>query len=334
MSNSIYLPIDQLVNGRIDCDMAADFVELSALFANDSTTLLSDLANQNSVVAEEDYTSLDDEIEDEILHGTLSRIEDRLKSLDSIYPFKLDSTGDLLKCILSEDFGQIAYIVSLILSNLPPLSPILSDFDSRPTEEGERRLREFFQYFATAALAAEVQGMAWSFGFPRPDGSGFLAKLEQIWQILGDGRVQPQIGASKFPKDDKVDVFAARLHRDRLPGFLLAVAQVTTGKNASEKSLKGHLSAFKGSWFGPQPVTNFIPYMIVPFARPNDKFFDDVRKMGNVLHRLRMPLRVAEAGQLLAKEKDIKIEGYDQLSEATRWVIDYRERARTSVTPL
>lgn len=337
MSSSIYLPIDQLVNGQIDFDMMADFVELSALFAKDSTTLLSDLANQNSIVAEDDYANLDDEIklgDDEILYGTLSRIEDRLKSLDSTYPFKLDSTGDFLKCVLSKDFGQIAYIVSLILSNLPPLSPILSEFDSRPTEEGERRLREFFQYFATAALAAEVQGMAWSFGFPRPDASGFLVKLEQIWKILGDGRVQPQVGAPKSPKDDKVDVFAARVHRDGLPGFLLAVAQVATGKNAPEKSLRGHLSTFKSRWFHRQPVTDFIPYMIVPFARPDDKFVDDVRTMGNVLHRLRMPLRVAEAGQLLAKEENITIEGYDQLSEATRWVIDYREQARTSATPL
>ena len=337
MSSSIYLPIDQLVNGQIDFDMIADFVELATFFDKDSTTLISDLANQTSIVAEKDYINLDDEIkhgEDEIINGTLVRIEGRLKSLDSVYPFKLDSTGDLLKCVLSEEFGQIAYIVSLILSNLSPLSSILSDFNSHPDEQDIRRLRKFFQYFATAALAAEVQGMAWSFDSPRPDGSGFLAKLEHIWQILGDGHVEPQIGVSKSPKDDKVDVFAARVHRDGLPGFLLAVAQVATGKNASEKSLKGHISVFKSRWFYQQPVTDFIPYMIVPFARPDDKFVDDVRTMGNVLHRLRMPLRVAEAGQLLAKEEDITIEGYDQLSEATKWVIDYRERARTSATPL
>ena len=69
--------------------------------------------------------------------------------------------------------------------------------------------------------------------------------------------------------------------------------------------------------------------MIVPFARPYDQFVDDVRTMGNMLHRLRMPLRVAEAAQLIEQDS-VQIEGYDQLIEATGWVMDYRERARTA----
>ena len=112
--------------------------------------------------------------------------------------------------------------------------------------------------------------------------------------------------------------------------FRQYTAQVATGKDASDKSLKGHLGAFKGRWFSRQPVTDFIPYMIVPFARSDDKLIDDVRTMGNMLHRLRMPRRVAEAEQLLGKE-NVKIEGYDRLTEAARWVMDYRERARAAI---
>ena len=114
-----------------------------------------------------------------------------------------------------------------------------------PEDDEIPRIRELFQYFATAALATEIQGRAWSFGFPRPDGSGFVDKLKEIWRVLADGRVEPQVGAPKYVKDDQVDVFAARLHPDGLPGFLLAAAQVATGKNVGDKSLKGHLSAFK-----------------------------------------------------------------------------------------
>ena len=293
---------------------------------------ISDLANQASIGAEEVITELDTDMEhgeEEIISGTVARIKERISRLDSVYPFELDSGRDILTCKLSEEYGQIAYIVSLILSNLRSLSPILSASDLHPDERDIRRLREFFQYFATTALAAEIQGRAWSFGFPRPDGSGFLAKLEQIWKILGDGQVQPQIGAPEYPKDDRIDIFAARLHPDGLPGFLLAAAQVATGKNAREKSIKGHLSAFRSRWFNLQPVTDFIPYMIVPFARPYDQFVDDVRTMGNMLHRLRVPLRVAEAAQLIEQDS-VQIEGYDQLIEATGWVMDYRERARTA----
>ena len=184
---------------------------------------------------------------------------------------------------------------------------------------------QYFQYFATAALAAEVQGGAWSFGFPRPDGSGFIDELERIWRGLGDGRVEVQAGAPRWPKDDRVDVFAARPHPDGLPGFPLAAAQVATGRDAKDKSLKGHLGVFKSRWFRPQPVTEFVAYVIVPFAKGDEQFVDDVRVMGNVLHRLRVPRRVAEAGRLV--EAGVTVEGYDRLAAAVQWVADYRRRA-------
>ncbi len=66
--------------------------------------------------------------------------------------------------------------------------------------------------------------------------------------------------------------------------------------------------------------------MIVPFVVGDEQFIDDVRVMGNVLHRLRLPRRVAEAEPLV--EAGATIEGYDRLLEAVQWVTDYRERAR------
>ena len=100
---------------------------------------------------------------------------------------------------------------------------------------------------------------------------------------------------------------------------------MATGANWRDKSLRGHLSAFKGRWFSTQPVTDFIPYMIVPFATAEDRFLDDVRVMGNVLHRLRVPRRVAEAARLV--KAGVTIEGYDRLAEIADWVADYRGRA-------
>ena len=132
----------------------------------------------------------------------------------------------------------------------------------------------------------------------------------------------------RSPQDDQVDVFVARMHPDNLPGFLLAVAQVATGANWRQKSLRGHLDAFKNRWFGPQPVTDFIPYMVIPFATSENQFIDSVRLMGNVLHRLRVPRRVAEAARLV--NDGVTIEGYDRLAEAARWVRDYRGRAEAA----
>ena len=333
MTDFLCLPVDEVIGASMNSERAADFLELSALFATDSSAPTSALANQAEIGAAEEYADLDEEMQagdEEIVSCTVTRIEGRQRALgSSAYPFDLDFGGDVLTCNLTQgSVGHAAYISSLVLSNLRALSPILDSSRLHPNEEEVKRLRKYFQYFATAALASEIQGSAWSFGFPRPDRSGFLGKLTQIWQALGDGRIEPQPGAPRRPKDDQVDVFAARSHPDKLPGFPLAAAQVATGRDARDKSLKGHLDAFKSRWFARQPVTEFVAYMVVPSAVTDEQFIDDVRVMGNVLHRLRMPRRVAEAEQLV--EAGETIEGYDRLEEAVHWVSDYRGRARAA----
>ena len=333
MMNSLYPPIDGVTGASIGTDRAADYLELAAFFSDDSTALASNLANQTGIGAADDHVDLDERMqsgdgEEDLISRTVTCIENRCEMLGaSSYPFSLDERGEILTCEFDRDsFGHAAYILSLVLSNLRTVSPILRGSRLHPDEQEVNKLRKFFQYFATAALAAEIHGCAWSFGFPRPDQSGFIQKLTQIWKSLGDGQVSPQPGAPTKPKDDQIDVFAARPHPDGLPGFLLAAAQVATGKDADQKSLKGHLGAFKGRWFSPQPVTAFLPYMIVPFAKADDQFLDTVRVMGNMLHRLRVPRRVAEAVELV--EAGETIEGYDQLAKAATWIASYQERGR------
>lgn len=333
MTSSLNLPLDEVTGSaasgaQIDFDRAADFLELAAFFSADCMTLTSDLASGTSIGASEDHMDLDKEMqngEEELVASTVYRIDERRQVLGCSYPFKLDNRGEVL-CFVQDDclIGQTAYLLCLILSNLKSASAVLTYSDLHPSDCEVRSLRNHFQHFATAALASEIKGQAWSFGFPRLDHSGFISKLKEIWTELVDGQVDAQIGAPASPKDDQVDVFAAKLYRDRLPGFLFAAAQVATGTNMREKSLKGHLTAFKSRWFARQPVTEILAYMIVPFAIAKRQFVDDVRTMGNVLHRLRVPLRVAEAEELV--NVGVSIEGYDQLVEASRWLADYRVR--------
>lgn len=334
MMNSLYLPLDEVKKQPGNFDLTADYLELTAFFAKNSIALVSDLTDQTEIGAADDHADLDEEMqsgenEEDLVWRTVKRIKDRRKTLSaSAYPFNLDERGEVLTCNLDRDsFGHAAYILSLVLSNLRAVSPVLGESCLHPDEQEVRQLREFFQYFATAALASELQGSAWSFGSPRPDGTNFLEKLRQIWLTIRDGEVERQRGAPRQPKDDQVDVFAARPHRDGLPGFPLAAAQVATGANAREKSLKGHLDyAFTSRWFAPRPVTTFLAYMIMPFAIADDQFLDDVRLMGNVLHRLRVPRRVAEAAELVKAGE--MIEGYDRLAEAVQWIASYQDRGR------
>lgn len=329
MRKDLHLPLEEVTGSTIDMDRAADFLELSAFFSENAKVPTSELADEGSTAGEGSFADVDAEIVhgDELIVGATDRIHLRCQVLRSAYPFQLDRQGEILSFKFNDSVGQATYILCLVLSNLRSFSAVLTGSELHPDDEEVRRLRQYFQYVATAALAAEVRGKAWSFGFPRPDGSGFLDKLTEIWDDLRDGRVEAQIGAPAAALDDQVDVFAARLPKDELPGFLIAAAQVATGRNMRSKSLKSHISAFKSRWFGQTPVTEILVYMIVPFAIADEQFVDDIRTLGNVLHRLRVPRRVAEAQALV--DAGVQIEGYDRLADAIHWLANYRERAAT-----
>lgn len=329
MGVDLYFPHDELGKQHPNFDVAADYLELVAFFSAEARSFTKDLINAAEIGAEEDYEDVDQEINtrEEIVNGAVRRIEGRVNALRETYPFNLDANGDVLEFVGQEPcYGQAAYILSLILSHLSSMSPILYNSAVYPTEREVIELRKYFQYFATAALAAEVNGKAWSFGHPRLDKSSFHDKLKHIWTVLGDGRLQPSVGVPSKPQDDQIDIFAARLYRDNLPGFLVAAGQVATGRDWRSKSLRNHLEGvFFSRWFSQQPVTKMLCYHIIPFARPDLEFFDDCRVLGNVLHRLRVPRRVAEAQSL--HEKGEYIEAFDQLSEATTWIKRYANRS-------
>ena len=328
MAIELYFPHDEIDTKNPNFDLAADYLELTAFFSDQSRVFTKDLVNAAEIGADEDYCDVDEEMTDreEIVSGAVRRIEGRCRALGEAYPFTLDENGDVLTYVGQEpSYGQAAYILSLVLSHLKAVSPILDGSTVYPTDAEIVELRKYFQYFATAALAAEVNGRAWSFGHPRPDKTNFHTKLAEIWSVFRDGVIQPAIGVPETPKDDQIDVFAARIHPDGLPGFLLAAAQVATGNNWHEKSLRDHLEkVFPRRWFGQQPVTAMVCYHIIPFARPDDKFVDDCRTLGNVLHRLRVPYRVAEAQRL--HDQGIAIEAFDQLGIAVDWVKAYATR--------
>lgn len=327
----VYLPPDAFERGTaFDRDLAADYLELSAFFAGNSQVHVQIIKDALEIGAEEDYRDIDSEIRhrEEVEAVAVECMVEREHALGTAYPFRVDETGDVVTVKDNgPTLGQAAYLVSLILSNLNAVSPLLNEPQVHPAKNEIRKLREFFQYFATAAVAAEIGGPAWSFGFPRPGKTGFMTKLTEIWREFRDGTPGADPSAPTHPKDDQIDVFARRMGNDKLPGFLFVAAQVATGANWRQKSLTSHVQkAFQSRWFQPrQPVTPFIPYHVIPFARLELNFRDDVLTLGcNVLHRLRVPRRVEEAIDLV--QKDVAIEAFDELPAAIRWVEEYARR--------
>jgi hypothetical protein len=333
MSISLYFPHDEFDDRRSNFDLSADYLELTAFFSAEKRSFTKDLINVSEIGSERDYADVNEEMteREEIVSGTVTRIGVRARALGTSYPFELDENGDVLIFLgQNSTYGRAAYLLCLVLSHLKSVSPVLDGSAVYPSEVEIRNLRQYFQYFATAALAAEIRGQAWSFGHPRPDHTNFHTKLNAIWRILKDGFVQSARGAPESPQDDQIDIFAARLHPDGLPGFLLAGAQVATGENWRGKSIRSHLTdVFPKRWFGEQPVTQMICYHIIPFSRSDDAFFDDCRVMGNVLHRLRVPYRVQEA--VILHAEGIEIEAFDLLPQAVEWLKAYEQRGLEAV---
>lgn len=331
MTSPVYLPADEFSGTNPpNLDLAADYLEMVAALSPVGQSYSSEIVDALEMTADREFEDVNDEIEkrEVAAAGAVTRIRLRQRALGRAYPFETDESGSTVSFLAqTPDLGQAAYLVSLILSNLRAITPLLGESELHPSKEDEKALREYFQYFATAALAAEVGGRAWSFGFPRPDGSGFLAKLAHIWSDLKDGAVDPHPSAPASPKDDKVDVFAWREHADGLPGFLFAVAQVATGKDWKDKPIRSQVKdVFPKRWFSPVPVTEWIAYHVVPFARPDGDFRDDVLVLGNVLHRIRVPKRVLEAEKL--SKQGLAIEAFDQLQAAADWVSNYFASAK------
>ena len=325
MSVTLYLPPDEP-----DPDLAADYLELKAIFSEEGQSFSQDIVDVLALAADSEFAGVDAEMKnrEEVADGAVARMASRKRVLAATYPFELDDWGDVISFVVEEpDLGQTAYLLSLLLSNLRAVSPMLDGSEMHPSDQDVRALRQWFQYFATAALAAEIGGQAWSFGFPRPNGTGFIGKLTEIWDVLKDGSVEAHASAPRNPMDDGIDVFAWREQRDGLPGFLLAAAQVATGRDWKDKSILSHIDhAFPLRWFKRPPATRMVPYHVIPFARPDDEFRDDVRVLGNVLHRLRVPRRVSEAVDLAGS--GVPVEAFDRLDEAAAWIASWVERAR------
>ena len=79
MTPRLYLPNDEVTGRKIDFDLAADFLELSAFFSAGAVPT-SHLANEASIGAAEDHADLDDEMRhggEEIVSGAVERMATR-----------------------------------------------------------------------------------------------------------------------------------------------------------------------------------------------------------------------------------------------------------------
>jgi|SRR5271166_3304767 len=170
--------------------LLADWLELTAFLSPERKALLNELRSNQDL--QWDTPVEDVSQEEEILEDTASiaagEIERRGDVLDGAYPFRMTEDGRFVVMDDEPDcgVGDSIYLFCLIVDHAKQSQIVPGELT--PTAEEMRKARDLFQVCATLAAAGYCVGPAFSLGFPRPDGSGFLKKVTQIWSYFKDGK--------------------------------------------------------------------------------------------------------------------------------------------------
>ena len=256
----------------------------------------------------------------------LTEIEYRTEVLGSDYPFVIETVASGWRVLPADEpqddqcaVARCCYLFCLLASALRDRC-----IHGSRSADLKKLMERLFQDVAVDAAAAIMCGHVVSFGWPRPEGTGFRAALDGACRRLGLGAPLRHLPAwsSGQEKDAGIDVIAWREFRDRRPGKLVMLGQVATGLDWPEKSVKNDTYRFF-AWFSIRPTEHFIPAIFIPFPQHHEcsprsgVSFDDAavgqawlreRNLGLVVDRLRIVEvaagRLADSGCTLQTLRD------------------------------
>lgn len=249
----------------------ADWLELQALGSPGGTAPLADINEALEIEEDVEPVELDKEnLEVERrLQMLVAALEERANVMGETYPFVRDDEG--LRISLKEKItpGGYAYLFCLVVSNAAKDGLLEGPGAWVPDMYEARKL---FQICATVSAAGHVGGPSFSVGWPRPDSSGFIAKLKEVYGLFGDGKVHDAIppGAPDEVKDDEIDVISWKFAFGTKPPLGYFLGQAASGANWDGKSLRGSVKKFHGTWFSQEPASDADFGIIIPHILPTD----------------------------------------------------------------
>jgi hypothetical protein len=318
----------------------ADWLELLALSSpnrESSILALGDIMDATQDTEAEDIADFDAAIEG-IISRVTTEIHDRIKCLETAYPFEVNDPGTLLTVKEDIDIGAAVYLFCLLMSHVSN-SPLLENFNL--TNEAQTG-RDIFQICATLSAAGYCDGPAVSFGWPRRDRTGFATKLAETYVSFGDGtpRANPLPAAPDHIKDGGIDVIGWRRARDGLPGTFYLLGQVASGHNWPTKTVLKDIRIFHWAWFDVQPVSQptgamFVPFCITDTGASTGDIADQsfmiskmqfiAKEFGDFIYRYKLPFYAGKAPALFAAGT-APIEGLDEVPRIHKWVNAFRAR--------
>jgi hypothetical protein len=246
----------------------------------------------------------------------------------------LGRRGGFLEFLVPTDEVGAIYLFCLFLSHAPDRSIVPADL----APDVDNNVRDLFQVCCTVAAAGHVEGEASCFGWPRKDGLPFLEALKALYDRIGEGAAPhddaPE-GSPIYVKDGGIDVIAWRPAIDKMGITDYFVAQVASGKNWPDKSVKADEDTFHKFWFKrqiacPRTFGMFIPFCLEPDSpvvgdTPKKRLEGYVYRLtihfGTMFYRYRIPEMAAKGLAQIAAGRFVHRAA--ELSEIRRWVDGY-----------
>ena len=308
--------------------LLADWFEFQVLISEFNYTPLNRLpriVDEDQDFENPDFVAQDTD-EEQILESLINELKLRIDCLQDAYPFYLNPQGTELK--LKEEItpGGYSYLYCLFFSHVNRNEVLIIDPPSKNED------RDLMQICSTLAAAANVQGSAVSFGFPRQDRTNFLAALKKTYRLMGEGSVVDKIppGAPGYEKDGGIDVIAWGVTTDNNAGKNYLLGQVATGANWEDKSVKQYIAPFHDTWFTLKPASTPRPAMYIPFCIDlklteslNDILHYKTYIFGEIYYRYRLPLYVDEGYKLATENKDLNIDRFDDFAKVRDYVKNF-----------
>lgn len=324
-----------------DVQVIVDWLEYKVLSSEYSTVAVSDLQrlwDTRRNAEDFDFENSDTQ-EVDFAQNIFTEITKRINELAENYPFVFSDSGESLELNSVLNEGSYVYLFCLLLSHVSKGEVLNGDY--LPTINND--IRDLFQACATIAAAGEVNGHSYSFGFPRPDNSGFLDKLKIIYARFAEGRVVDTVpqGASPRTKDDQIDVIAWRDRNDGAAGKIYLLGQVASGNNWPDKSIKGGpIDRFHGTWFSNPKVSSqpmaalFIPYCVLPENGNDvrDRLNILTLEFGNIHYRNTLPSLFQKGLDLARSNATLAIERVTDVPRIIQWVNQQLTSLKTCAT--
>lgn len=315
----------------LDCpsQFAIDWLEYKVLCSEYSIASVAELQriwDTRRNTEDDDFEGADTDAES-FLQIVSAELASRIDQLGSAYPFELSENGETLSLKEEISPGAYIYLFCLLLSH-PKKGVVLN---GKYLPKITNTTRDLFQASSTLAAAGIVNGNAYSFGFPRPDGTGFLGKLKLVYEKFGEGKVVDSIpkGASKRPKDEQIDVIAWKDRADGAAGKHYVLGQVASGDNWPGKTIKGAgITRFHGTWFGNPQIASqalaalFIPFCVIPDEGDStqDRLHVLSLEFGDVYYRHVLPLLAQRGLDHAAEFPECVVERTADVGKISAWV--------------